>query len=445
VATNRRALRWFKAQLPELVASGTITSENAAAIERYYAGADSRRSNLGFVILTSLGAALVGAGIILLVAHNWDEFSRPLRTVIAFVPLLIAQALIAFVLLRRGESRAWRELVAIFDVAALGAGIALVSQTYQFQGTLADFLRTWMLLSLPIVYLLRTTLGAVVYLVGSIVWLSERWTFFGRPMSPDFFWLLWLLVLPYFFIRYFKGRDTRETATLAIIVAVAAVLGLGWTAEFAHSNLGGVAFAGAVTAMYLVGMMFFSQAEGRLHPLALVGAVGAGVTALVLTFEGCWRISPSPTVDQMGARQLAVAIELFFPIAAFALAMFDILRRRARFSLPAAALPLVAALGWGIGNLCDNGQHWEGTRCSYAAATLMNVYVLWLGVDILARGIRVSSIARANFGLALIAGLALCRFFDSDLSFVTRGLGFIAVGVGFLVANVVMFKRRAVV
>ena len=34
------------------------------------------------------------------------------------------------------------------------------------------------------------------------------------------------------------------------------------------------------------------------------------------------------------------------------------------------------------------------------------------------------------------------RFFDSDLSFVTRGIGFIIVGLGFLVANVLLFKRR---
>jgi hypothetical protein len=45
--------------------------------------------------------------------------------------------------------------------------------------------------------------------------------------------------------------------------------------------------------------------------------------------------------------------------------------------------------------------------------------------------------------LVLIAALAISRFFDSDLSFVTRGLGFIAVGAGFLVANIVLFKRRA--
>ena len=95
---NRRAVRWLRGQLPELVAAGVISSENAGAIERHYASVDTR-SNFGFVILATVGAALVGAGIILLIAHNWDDLSRATRTVIAFIPLVIAHALIVFVLL----------------------------------------------------------------------------------------------------------------------------------------------------------------------------------------------------------------------------------------------------------------------------------------------------------------------------------------------------------
>jgi hypothetical protein len=140
---------------------------------------------------------------------------------------------------------------------------------------------------------------------------------------------------------------------------------------------------------------------------------------------------------------LAVAVELLFPVAALCLASFDVLRRRAEFSLSAALLPIVAAVAWAIANLCRfPNERFQSTRCSFAAATVVNCYALWLGIDILARGIRTNSIARANFGLLLIAALAICRFFDSDLSFVTRGIGFIIVGLGFLVANVLLFKRR---
>src|SRR6185437_4637094 len=131
-------IRWLRSQLPELVATGVITSENARAIERHYE--DEPRTNFAFVILATLGSALVAAGIILLIAHNWDDLSRATRTAIAFLPLLIAQALVVFTLMRRNESRPWREAAAIFDVAAVATAISLISQTYQLQGTFSDFM-----------------------------------------------------------------------------------------------------------------------------------------------------------------------------------------------------------------------------------------------------------------------------------------------------------------
>src|SRR5438093_6591730 len=212
---NRRAIRWLRSQLPELVASGVISSENARAIDGYYEH-DQPRVNFAFVILAALGSALVAAGIILLIAHNWDDLSRATRAGVAFLPLLIAQALVVFTLMRRNESRPWREAAAIFDVAAVATAISLISQTYQVQGTFAEFMRTWLLLSIPIVYLLRTTLGAVVYVIGTIMWLfAQEIAFSVRSQNPTLFWLLLLLVFPYFLIRFRKDRDSRETASLA--------------------------------------------------------------------------------------------------------------------------------------------------------------------------------------------------------------------------------------
>lgn len=76
------------------------------------------------------------------------------------------------------------------------------------------------------------------------------------------------------------------------------------------------------------------------------------------------------------------------------------------------------------------------------AALLFDLYALGLGVELIGRGIRAQSIARANFGLLVIAALAIVRFFDSDLGFVARALGFIVIGLGFLGANVLLFRKR---
>jgi uncharacterized membrane protein len=191
-------LRWLRGQLPALVSSGVITAESAAALERHYDSAEEGETNFGFVVLASVGAVLVGAGVVLLIAHNWDELSRTVRSMIAILPLLIALALMAFALIRRDNSRPWREVVAIFDVAAVATAISLISQTFQIQGTLAEFMQTWLLLSIPIVYLLRTTLGAVVYIIGCVTWLLAQQTWLGRPGNPNLFWVLLLLVAPYF-------------------------------------------------------------------------------------------------------------------------------------------------------------------------------------------------------------------------------------------------------
>lgn len=47
-----------------------------------------------------------------------------------------------------------------------------------------------------------------------------------------------------------------------------------------------------------------------------------------------------------------------------------------------------------------------------------------------------------NFGLLIIAVLALLRFFDNSIPFVWRGLFFVATGIGFFVANYLLLKKR---
>lgn len=445
-STNRRAVRWLRTQLPALVAAGAITTENAGAIERHYAAQESESRNLGFVLLAIIGSALVASGIILLIAHNWDELSRPLRTFIAFLPLIAAQALALFVLLRRNESQPWRESVAIFEVAAVATAIALVSQIYQTQGTFADFMFIWLLLSLPVVYLFRTTVGAVVYIIGTVVWLFNR-AEWSRDTPPEqlFFWLFLVAIAPYGIALFWRDRLARQTAVLFIVLMAAAGIGLGFLAESTRANVGAIAFAGFFTSIYLSGIKFFPREDGRLSALALLGGFGVGITAIMLSFEGIWHFSASQSWTLQGVpRAIGIAIQLFFPVVAVALLVWDyVQRKRVLFSIAAGALPLVAGLAWIIAAQAKPGEREHDNAYAFAASVLFNVFVLLLGVELLARGIRANSAARANFGLLVIVALAWARFFDSDLSFLTRGLGFIAVGIGFLVANVIMFKKRA--
>jgi uncharacterized membrane protein len=445
-STNWWAVRWLRGQLPELIASGAISSENARAIERHYGSADSR-SNFGFVLLAIVGSALVGAGVILLIAHNWDELSRATRSAIAFLPLIIAQALGLFVLMRRNDSQAWRESVAILDVAAVATAISLISQTYQIQGTFADFMFVWLVLSIPIVYLFQTTFGAVVYIIGTIVWLvSEVSWRFPKPEQLRF-WPLLLLVAPFYYMQVRRGRTSRQTFTLSIVLVIAAIFGINAVAEATRASLGSVAFAGLFAGIYICGITFFQETDSEaLSFLGVIGGLGVAITTVILSIQDIWHktqlFSWQTTLTGVN-RSISISILLFFPSAAILLAGWIFARRRrVGFSISAVALPVFAGAAWLIANAGPTTVHSEDTRYSLAAALLFDVYGLVLGVELLARGIRSRSIARANFGLAVIAALAIARFFDSDFTFLTRGFGFVSVGIGFLVANLILFKKK---
>ena len=73
-----RGRKWLRGELPSLVQAGVLTPDSAAAVERHYAGSEPE-TGFGFILLAAMGSALVGTGVILLVARNWGELSRPIR------------------------------------------------------------------------------------------------------------------------------------------------------------------------------------------------------------------------------------------------------------------------------------------------------------------------------------------------------------------------------
>src|SRR5262245_17297782 len=82
--------RWLHSQLPQWEREGLITAENAATLRQRYPHDDS---GLGMaqIAMGVLGALLIGIGLIAIIGYNWDHFTRPVRLLFAFAPLLGAQ------------------------------------------------------------------------------------------------------------------------------------------------------------------------------------------------------------------------------------------------------------------------------------------------------------------------------------------------------------------
>jgi uncharacterized membrane protein len=110
-----------------------------------------------FIIFSVVGAILIGAGIILISAKNWYSLPVWFRVVLSFIPLILAQILGVYVFIKRSDSIAWREGVAIFLTLTVFANIALIGQIFHLPGQYGNYILTCGLLSLPAVYVLDAT------------------------------------------------------------------------------------------------------------------------------------------------------------------------------------------------------------------------------------------------------------------------------------------------
>ncbi|MEY2501381.1 MAG: hypothetical protein QOI07_1715 [Verrucomicrobiota bacterium] len=440
-SADRSGTRSLLADLPELVATGVLTPEAADALRQHYSSPPSEAPRrLGFILSAILGSLLVGAGIVLLVAHNWDFISRPIRCGIALTPLVLSQALAIFVLLRRGQSTAWRETAAIFNVAAIGTAMELVSQTYQIQGDFARFILVWMFLALPIVCLFQTSVGLSAYFVGATVWVvsSKHGDFFGAHPNDLWAWPLLFLGLPAFVMLLRQNRNGYGTLLATTALAIACAFSLGQTDDIGAQSFWRCSFAAYWSLVYLVGVVSFDDWRStRSHPFVAIGWIGILSMAAFLSFQDQWRNRQWQNAVDFVPRHypdlLAAGIQLGWILAALLFAGYALWKKRESNLAPAVVTPIVV-IGWLIARQTGDGL---------VPFLCLNFFLLALGVYTLLRGIRSGRVFEANLGMVVVAVLATARFFDTDLEFVVRGIAFIAIGIGFLVTNLVVFKRKA--
>ena len=87
-------------ELQELLKANVVTEETAKKIQQYFDEKQEGNQNKLSSVFGIVGAILVGLGIILVFAHNWDTLSRLTKTLLSFLPLLIGQLFCGYSILK---------------------------------------------------------------------------------------------------------------------------------------------------------------------------------------------------------------------------------------------------------------------------------------------------------------------------------------------------------
>ena len=429
-----KAVAWLYEELPGLVTSGVITNDTAERLKAHYGPINApARGRVARMLFSILGSLLIGLGIILILAHNWDDLSRPIRAILSFTPLLIGQALVAWTLLRRTESMAWREGSATFLTLSIGACIALISQTYNMGGRLDSFLLSWLLLGFPLMYFLNASTVAILYLLGLTSWAAA-----ARFENENtlMFWFLMTLIIPHIWTAYRRSPEGPRVNLLLRGVCVALPISTGFVLEGAISGLWILIYSAMFSGMFLLGRNVFRT--DRRNVFRIVGYVGSAIMALVLTFREPWRDVGwnhhyySVNHHIWGPWQDG-AIALIFLGLVVPLAVRGV-QRKDWATVLVVVLPVLSLLGFAAS---------AAEMPPEVMITVFNLYVLIYGIATLLAGLHRYELLTVNAGMGVISALILTRFFDSHLSFTLRGILFILLGIAFLTANLIMVRRIA--
>lgn len=420
----------LKNELSVLLNNGVISEETASRIKEFYSTKKSNSNQRLFIIYGILGALLVGLGIILILAHNWDQLSRTTKSIFAFIPLTIGQVLCIYALWKKSDSAAWRESSATFLAVSIGASIALMGQIYHLPEDPESFLLTWTLLGLPLVYLMRSSMSSLLYIMGITAYAVQS----GYPHSDEPYWIYFLLLLaiiPHYLQLLRQKFESSFSTYHHWFIGLSIIICLG-ILPTRHDEQLFVLYMSLLALFIQLGKLpAFTNSKTRNNAYLLLGALGALIILFILSFDSLWvswRLTLTPLSSRLSATEMLVS----YPIIASAVAIYFLRKRRQSavginlLEFTSILFPIIFFIG----------------VSSSSGAVLVNLLVLGIGILTLRSGSQKEHLGLMNAGLLIIAILIICRFSDTNMSFVVRGVLFVLLGTGFFLANYRLLKKR---
>ncbi|MFZ1289258.1 MAG: DUF2157 domain-containing protein [Melioribacteraceae bacterium] len=417
--------------ISELVTANVISQETASKIQNYYKEKGIKSSNKILVIFGILGALLIGLGVILIVAHNWDEFSKTIKLFFAFLPLVIAQIISGYSLIKKSENSAWKESSATFLFFTIGANISLIGQIYNLHENLGFFLLTWMLIFFPIIYVMKSSTASLLYIIGITFYACETgyWAF---PISESInYWILLILIFPFYYLLYKKNPQSNFFNIHNWVIPLSITISLGIVADNFEEFLY-IAYFNLFILFHIIGSSeFFKNQKAKINGYTFFGSLGIVVILLILSFDWFWE---SLRNKYFNFREILISPEFLVSMLISLLAI-GLLIKNSKVKSANEINPVYYSL------ILFIVIFFIGIHLSISVI-FINLLVLAIGIITIKQGIKQNHLGILNYGLLIITALITCRFFDSDLTFITRGIIFIIVGIGFFSANYWILKKR---
>lgn len=201
-------LSWLLRETKSWVRSGIITADQADQITGLYP-ADNKNRLIPVLLL--LGAILLGTGIILFFAANWQLIPKWGKISLVVVPLALFHLA---ALVTHANYPFLSRTLTLLGCIMFGSGIWLIAQIFHINAHFPNGMLFWLLGVLPVAVLLREELP-----LGLSALLLASWALAEHSSSPLIIFVAMMLFGGVFYLAY----NLRSSFVLAVTLISAAI------------------------------------------------------------------------------------------------------------------------------------------------------------------------------------------------------------------------------
>jgi uncharacterized membrane protein len=425
-------IRWLAAESERWTKEQIITTEQAQRIRQLYTG-QSAPVSWGLIVFSGLGAVVIGLGVILLFAYNWDRIPKYSKLGIVLGAIAMAHAAGLWLRCKDGWRPTLGEVFSLLGSMLFGAGIWLIAQIYHIDEHFPNGFLFWGLGALALAWALESVPQALLATITLAIWSGSETLGFRAPRDFS-------VGLIFFGVGPLMWR--KKSGLLAATVLAALYATILFNASFWYGAAG--AFTSALSlSTLLIALSRMDAVVGlseKIRPLLVFfGWTGFLICAYILSFEGAADSVLRWGRDHGAAEGKGMWIYSWglFAVAAVAWVYLVIARFRGieggRVRLEEWLCPIALLY---CQSAVLSGFHVDATL----VAIVFNLTSLGIATAWMVRGCRWGEMMPVVVGSIVFALLVFARYFDLFGSLAMRGVAFLVLG-GVLFAEGFYYRK----
>lgn len=427
-----KQIRWLRAEIDRWTAEGLVSPEQAERLrQRYPQPKDG--PPWGLLVFASAGAIVIGLGVILLFAYNWNDIPKFGKLALIFGAVIGAHAGGLILYRKDNWQRKLGEAFSLLGTMFYGSAIWLIAQIYHIDEHYPNGFLFWALGALALAWVLESIPQALLATVLFAIWGSTEMWNFDNPTN-------WSILAVLCGIGPLAWRKRSGLLTATVLAATYFLLA---TTLVQYGN-GAHAFTAilALSALLLAGEKLIrtqqSEAVPGTVPWIFFGFGGFLVCAYLLGFHRI--VDDLLTWDRHAGRNQMIATLycwLFFAggLGSWLWVAWKTLKQKSlTVSVEEWLCPIALMYAYLLAS-----HNWQG----YWRLVALTFNLVFLGIAVMwmLRGCREARLRPTVLGSLMLAALVFARYFDLFESLAARGLTFVLLG-GVLLAEAMYYRKN---